>query len=186
MPYKAENAKLGLLKTDVALASHHEERRRAFREQRTRLAEGISSDEYLIEHVGSTSVEGLPAKPILDIALLLKRPGSLPSIEKELCSIGYIYRGNKAEFGGHLFVFETSRDVRTIHLHAIADGDPQWNAHLAFRYALRTNPELREEYDCLKTRLTAEHPHDRGSYTCAKADFIEGVFSMQEQGRSQR
>lgn len=77
-----------------------------------------------IEHVGSTSVDGLPAKPVLDIALLIVRPELLSFLENALCSIGYLCRGNKADESGHLFVFETSPDVRSIHLHAMIDGDP--------------------------------------------------------------
>lgn len=180
---ETEKTRLGLLKSSVALAAHHTEWGEAFCNERRRLADIITSDEYLIEHVGSTSVKGLPAKPVLDIALLLKQPKLLSTVEKALCSNGYIYRGNKAEEGGHLFVFETSRDVRTIHLHAIVEGDPQWNAYLSFRDIMRANAELRAEYGRLKARLATEHSNDRGSYTAAKAGFIQEVLSMQERDR---
>ncbi|QFT33634.1 dephospho-CoA kinase/protein folding accessory domain-containing protein [Labrenzia sp. THAF82] len=136
-----------------------------------------------IEHVGSTSVDGLPAKPVLDIALLIVRPELLSFLENALCSIGYSYRGNKTDEGGHLFVFETSPDVRSIHLHAMIDGDPQWNAYLSFRDIMRVNAQLREQYSRLKNRLAAAHSNDRGSYTAAKASFIQEVLSMQESDR---
>ena len=177
MQHEREKTKLGLQRGCVELRSHHVAWEQAFQEERERLAEIVGSEEYIFEHVGSTSVEGLPAKPILDIALLAKQPELISSLKSALCSNGYSYRGNHSENGGHLFVFEPSPDIRSIQLHAILEGDPQWDAYLKFRWIMRSNAKLRAKYGRLKTDLAAALAHDRANYTAAKAEFIQAVLS---------
>lgn len=177
MQHEREKTKLGLQRGRVELRSHHVAWGQAFQDERERLAEIVGSKEYSFEHVGSTSVEGLPAKPILDIALLVKQPELISRLRSTLCSNGYIYRGNHSENGGHLFVFESSPNIRSIHLHAVLEGDPQWDAYLKFRWIMRSNARLRTKYGRLKADLAAELADDRASYTAAKAEFLQAVLS---------
>jgi GrpB-like predicted nucleotidyltransferase (UPF0157 family) len=72
-----------------------------------------------VQHVGSTAVPGLPAKPILDIAAGVTTFDSLPEISRRLTRSGYLYRGDHGDAGGHLFVVESAPDIRTIHLHVV-------------------------------------------------------------------
>ncbi len=132
-----------------------------------------------IEHVGSTSVPGLPAKPILDIALALADALTAPTIDR-LTAIGYIDCGDKGGDGGHLLVKESSPGVRTVHLHVVAHGDDNWRAYMIFRDALRRCPPLRDAYAALKRHLAAQLPDDRPRYTASKHGFIQSVMRAAE------
>lgn len=131
-----------------------------------------------LQHVGSTAVPDLPAKPILDIAAGVRAPGAIPELIKRLPAIGYIYRGDGGTEGGHLFVKESSPDVRTIHLHVVEHHDAQWRHYLFFRDLLRQNPDLRQQYAELKQDLASRFRHDRKSYTNAKHNFIRGILAQ--------
>ena len=133
--------------------------------------------EVHIEHVGSTAVPGLVAKPIIDILL---GASSLPEIEHRipaLEAIGYSY---VPEFEKQLplrryFSKPDRRDGR-FHLHAVEHGSAFWHEQLRFRDALRAQPALRDEYARLKRRLAVTHNLDRAAYTDAKAPFIQRVL----------
>lgn len=129
-----------------------------------------------VQHVGSTAVPDLPAKPILDLAAAVTTLDMMPELSERFTALGYLYRGDGAEEGGHLFVWETEPDVRTIHLHVVAESDVQWRNYLSFRDLLRQHPSLRARYAKLKEFLQAQFPEDRKSYTAGKHKFIRAVL----------
>ncbi len=129
-----------------------------------------------VQHVGSTAVPDLPAKPILDIVIALDRTEAIAELLPRLTGIGYIDRGDGGDEGGWLLVRESSPDVRTIHLHVVERDDPQWRNYLRFRDLLRANPDIRRRYADLKARLRTEFPNDRESYTAAKDEFVKEVL----------
>jgi len=133
-----------------------------------------------LQHVGSTAVPKLPAKPILDIAAGVRTPETIPELVKRLSTIGYLYRGDGGTEGGHLFVKESSPDVRTIHLHVVEHHGMQWCNYLRFRDLLRQNPAIRQQYAALKQALGNRFRDDRKSYTAAKHDFIRGILESGE------
>lgn len=126
------------------------------------------------EHIGSTAVPGLAAKPIIDIM------APVPSLEDSRAAIaaaagvGYIYFPYRAELM-HWFC-KPSPSARTHHLHLVPMGSRLWNERLAFRDALRADGHLRAEYRELKLALAAQYRHDRDGYTDAKAPFIHRVL----------
>lgn len=128
------------------------------------------------QHVGSTAVPDLPAKPILDIAAGVTMLDSMPELVERLTRIDYIYRGDHGDDGGHIFVAESSPDVRTIHMHVVEYGCKQWRDYLLFRDLLRENTALRQEYARLKKELARVHGNDRESYTTSKETFIRGIL----------
>ena len=128
------------------------------------------------QHVGSTAVSGLPAKPILDIAVLVRTLEVIPALIERMTTIGYIYRGNGGDAGGHLFVHESKPDVRTAHVHVIAEGDRQWADYLRFRELLRKDAGLRQRYVELKGVLATRYSDDRKSYTAGKHAFLQEVL----------
>jgi len=140
-----------------------------------RLAGDLIAD---LQHVGSTAVTDLPAKPILDIAAAVQTLETIPELIKRLPTMGYIYRGDGGADGGHLFVQESSPDVRTIHLHVVDIHDTQWRNYLLFRDLLRREPDIRQRYAALKQDLSHRFRDDRKSYTDAKHDFIRGVLAQ--------
>jgi len=135
---------------------------------RTVLGEHVTA----IEHVGSTAVPGLAAKPIIDLAVRLA-PGTPAGLVIDLLTdAGYQFRGDKGDHGGLLFVLEVSAGVRVAHLHVIADSDPQFGRYVAVRDRLRADPRTAAEYQTLKQRLAFEHGNDRAAYTAGKAEFL--------------
>jgi GrpB-like predicted nucleotidyltransferase (UPF0157 family) len=109
-----------------------------------------------VEHIGSTAVPALPAKPILE-------------------SIEYVFHGDQGEEGGLLFI-KGPDSCRTHHLHVVALDSRQWRNYLAFRDGLRSSETLRTAFSELKKSLAAEFPEDRLSYQDAKSPFIEDAL----------
>jgi GrpB-like predicted nucleotidyltransferase (UPF0157 family) len=99
---------------------------------------------------------------------------------QRLTGIGYIYRGDGGDEGGHLFVRESSPDVRTIHVHVVEHHGTQWRNYLLFRDLLRQNPAIRKRYAELKRELGNRFQDDRGSYTAAKHAFIRRILESKE------
>jgi GrpB-like predicted nucleotidyltransferase (UPF0157 family) len=143
----------------------------AFAAESARLREMFGLPADRIEHVGSTAVAGLAAKPIIDIMV---GAGSLAEIEAcipRLVGGGYRY---VEEFNA-LIPERRYFEKPGFHVHAVTHGVDFWVRMLAFRDALRADPALRREYESLKRRLAQAHREDRGAYTDAKTPFIRSV-----------
>ena len=130
-----------------------------------------------IEHIGSTSVPGLAAKPIIDVGILLDEPDQFADLVGALSKMDLIYRGDKGSAGGRLFIRETAPEFRTHHVHVYFAGAPQWDAYLVFRGRLRSDAKLRSEYAALKRDLALEHRNDRFAYTEGKTAFVSKVLN---------
>ncbi len=144
-----------------------------FEEERARIAEALGSRAPVIEHIGSTAVPGLAAKPVIDVLLGLR---SYPLDEagvRALESLGYEYRG---EFGIPGRQFFRKGEPRSHHVHAVELGSDLWVSHLAFRDRLRDHPEEAARYASLKRELVSRYRNERGRYTEAKAPFIEELL----------
>lgn len=129
-----------------------------------------------VQHVGSTAVPDLPAKPILDLVAAVDTLDVIPELAERLTPIGYIDRGDAGDSGGYLFVWESEPDIRTIHLHVVAPDDVQWTNYLRFRDLLRQDSHLRKRYANLKQELLERFPDNRKSYTRSKDGFIREVL----------
>jgi GrpB-like predicted nucleotidyltransferase (UPF0157 family) len=129
-----------------------------------------------VEHVGSTAIPGLPAKPILD----LLATGDLAVAEEAgrlLAPDGWHYV--PPELDGRpdeRFFVQVADDHRVAHLHLMPDGSPHREEVLRFRDVLRGNRQLAAEYAALKTRLAELHREDRERYSAAKRNFVDGVL----------
>ena len=128
--------------------------------------------EIRIEHVGSTAVPGLAAKPLLDIALSFADLDALEEGRRRLAADGYDDRGNRGAEGG-VIMAKGPGSRRTHMLHLVVASDPQWTLWLAFRDALRRDEARRSAYEALKIDLAARFPLDRESYREGKRAFIE-------------
>ncbi len=129
-----------------------------------------------IEHIGSTAVPGLVAKPVIDImAGVESLAASLPAISA-LAVVGYVYFPYKPE-SMHWFC-KPSAFFRTHHLHLVPFGDPLWNERLVFRDYLRSDPTTAANYAKLKQRLAKQYEFDREAYTNAKEPFIQDVLRI--------
>ncbi len=132
-----------------------------------------------IEHIGSTSVPGLRAKPTIDILLEVPDPLNCPMLIKNLKRIGYQAISRPENPPPHLMFAKgySSHGItgQTFHIHVRYPGD--WD-ELVFRDFLKVNPEKAFEYAELKLRLAAEFRHNREKYTDAKTDFIKQIVGI--------
>jgi GrpB-like predicted nucleotidyltransferase (UPF0157 family) len=129
-----------------------------------------------IEHIGSTAVPGLAAKPVIDImAGVESLAASRPAIAAA-AALGYCYAPYQAELE-HWFC-KPSPAFRTHHLHLVPVGTPQWLRPIAFREYLRAHSDVAGAYERLKRRLAHEHHFDREAYTQAKHPFITRVTDV--------
>lgn len=161
---------IGLKKGFVELAEHTEQWHQLFEEEKARLNEGIGNHVIAIEHVGSTSICGIAAKPILDIAVAIEDKTAGEKCIKPLEDLGYEYRGENGIAGRFYFV---RGKPRTHHLHMLLVDCEPWKNHLLFRDYLRGNPAAAKEYDELKRNLAREYPNNRDAYLDGKNDFVE-------------
>jgi GrpB-like predicted nucleotidyltransferase (UPF0157 family) len=132
-----------------------------------------------IEHIGSTAVPGLCAKPIVDILIGLRELSLSDHDIAEMSAAGYEYLG---ELGLPGRLFFRKGEPRTHNVHVVEHGGDHWERHLVFRDALRSDLEARRRYDELKRRLAAEG-HPREAYTELKTPFIRAV---EERARARR
>jgi len=129
-----------------------------------------------IEHVGSTAIPGMPAKPVIDImAAVESLDASRPAINA-LAEAGYVYFPYRPDIM-HWFC-KPSAVFRTHHLHLVPHGSKRWVECLAFREALRSDPALAAEYATLKHRLAQQFKFDREAYTDGKSPFVKRVLHL--------
>lgn len=127
-----------------------------------------------IEHVGSTAVPGLAAKPVIDIMAPVKDLESSRLALGALQAIGYCYAPYKTDVMHWLC--KPSPEFRTHHLHLVPLNSRLWIERLTFRNLLIANPSVARDYDALKHRLAAAYRHDRERYTDEKGPFIENAL----------
>ena len=146
----------------------------AFANLASRVRTALGSLIVSVEHVGSTAVPGLAAKPIIDLDVVLASPGELAEAIHRLSDMGYSHEGDLGITGRHAFRCPPGEALH--HLYVLAAGADELRRHLAFRDALRESEVLRCRYSALKRCLAKKFKGDRGSYTRAKSVFIASVI----------
>ena len=130
-----------------------------------------------IHHIGSTAVPGLAAKPIIDVLAGVRDLGEARAASGVLPEHGYEDAPHRPEVAVH---FEkVVGGVTTVGLHLTEPGSELWRERLAFRDALRADPELAREYESLKRRLAEAHPGDRLEYTRGKRPLVARVLARE-------
>lgn len=131
-----------------------------------------------VEHIGSTSVPGLCAKPVIDVLL---GAASLPDVEAAAPALAQHGFERVARYDAVLpmrrYFVRPAGALPRVHVHAVVVGSDFWREHLAFRDRLRADAGLRDAYAALKLDLARIHAHDKAAYTDAKAPFIRQVLA---------
>jgi GrpB-like predicted nucleotidyltransferase (UPF0157 family) len=130
-----------------------------------------------VEHIGSTAVPGLAAKPIIDLDVIVASPPDLQPAILKLEKIGYVHRGDLGISQREAFHWPEGEERH--HLYLLVNDASELKRHVAFRNALRADPALRDAYSALKRSLAAQHARDRAAYTDGKADFVRAVLRKQ-------
>ncbi len=180
---------IGLKKGTVDLVFHQEDWRQIAQNTISELKEKLGDMAIDICHIGSTSIKGIHAKPIIDLQVGLKTLDEIiqPEPLEKLHLLGFSYRPEPGCDWRRYFRKE-SNGYRTHHLHAVIYQGKDWNRHLLFRDFLRSNPQWAKKYDELKLFLMKKYKNDREKYTEGKSELIAEIFalakkSIQEQQR---
>ena len=147
-----------------------------FLDIRRELEEALSGLALRIEHVGSTSVPGLSAKPIIDIDVVIRDGSVLPAVIEAMESIGYHHEGNLGIPGREAFKYEGKEHLRKHHLYVCTQDSPELRRHIIFRDFLRENPDAVLRYSTVKEEGAARYPYDIDKYIEYKSPLIEEIY----------
>lgn len=146
----------------------------AFETLRAPISDALRGIAISVEHVGSTSVPGLAAKPIIDIDVIVPSRAEVPLAIERLASLGYRHQGNLGIEDRD--AFENPEGLPAHHLYVCVNGSAALLNHLAIRDSLRRDPAAVTRYGQLKKRLAAQFPSDIESYIEGKTDFLTDIL----------
>jgi len=169
---------LGLKNGEILLACDHEQWVESYECEKALILDSIGELVLDIQHVGSTSIPGVPAKPILDIGIAVANFEEAKVCVQPMESLGYAFKGEYGIPRRHYFV---KGQPRTHHVHIVEKRSRDWKITILFRDHLRTHSEIAEAYANRKLELAGKFPNDRESYQVAKDEFIEQVLSRIEE-----
>ena len=155
---------------------------KAYEAEAARLAAIFGPELISIHHIGSTSVPGLAAKPIIDIMPVVRDITRVDMFNPAMIELGYEPRG---EFGipGRRYFSKGDDRHRTHHVHTFAQDSPEVARHLDFRDFLSAQPEAARQYAGLKLALARQFPHDIDGYRAGKDGFIKEIIRQAQAGR---
>lgn len=131
-----------------------------------------------IQHVGSTAIKNICAKPIIDIAVGIKSLSSIKPYIGLLEEEGIIFRKEDVARQLLFVIGDFEKDIRTHHIHFVEWDSVEWNNYIYFRDYLNAFPKYAKEYEDLKKTLASEFFDDRGSYTAGKEEFIKRILEQ--------
>jgi GrpB-like predicted nucleotidyltransferase (UPF0157 family) len=150
-----------------------------FLELHALLGRTLAGHFYAIEHVGSTSVPGMTAKPIIDIDIVM-REGQFERIKTYLAPLGYTHEGDLGIEGREAFKLDgpLAETLPRHHLYALEKDAEELRKHLAFRDYLRTHPEWRDRLSEHKWELAQRLDNDKERYIDAKAAMVQEIIAL--------
>jgi len=149
-----------------------------YEQEKARILQDIGNYMTSIEHMGSTAVPGLAAKPVIDILIGVRSLADAPLFIPPLTTRGYEYVSRYEDIMPfRRYLHRKINGEHTHHLHMVEPDTNFYRVQLAFRDYLRTHPKECEEYAALKLRLAEKYRNDRMAYTDAKSEFIQGILS---------
>ncbi|MFH0993523.1 MAG: GrpB family protein [bacterium] len=147
-----------------------------FQKIRTEVAAALGPLALAIEHVGSTSVPGLVAKPVIDIDVVIERPDVFDVVKNRLETIGYFDRGDLGIPGREAFGYLDKPHLMKHHLYVCSRDSDELQRHVAFRDFLRSHPEDAAEYARIKAAGAKLYPEDIEGYILHKTPFIQNIL----------
>ena len=164
---------MALLKNTVRLEQNYETWKKIYKEEKDTLEKVFGPNTFTIEHIGSTAVPGLAAKPIVDIAVGVEKFSDLDKYMDELKSL-YSVREQKDK--DELLLVKEDGEITYILIHVMPISSDRYKNVIKFRDTLINNPEVLKEYEELKTKLAEKYSNDRKAYTASKNEFITEVL----------
>ena len=164
-------------KTIVNLSEYNHHWEQEFEYEKKRIAHVLGEKALGIEHIGSTSIRGMEAKPIIDIIVGVKDLDEVSNFVIPLSEIEYEYV-HKPEFKDRRFFRKGLWGQGTCHLHMCEINSSEWIEKLLFRDYLRVHPNVAKEYALLKQELASNYKFDRPTYTKKKEPFIRTIIEI--------
>lgn len=172
----AKGSVVGLKRGTVKVVAYNPNWSKEFEAEKQNLIDTFGDKIVAVEHIGSTSIPGLAAKPIIDIVAAVKSFNNLAEFIEGLQKLGYEYMPERM-FDDRKFFPKGSQENRTHHLNLVLQDNPeQWTKPIALRDYLRTHETERNEYAKLKTTLAQQYADDRATYTRLKDNFFQSIF----------
>jgi GrpB-like predicted nucleotidyltransferase (UPF0157 family) len=150
---------------------------RRFEAIRRQLTDALGPTAVRIDHIGSTAIAGLPAKPIIDVQVSVIHLEAEDGYTRQIEALGWPLRAREP---AHRFFRPRAGEPRTVHIHVCESGSSWERAHLLLRDYLRAHPQRAAAYAALKRQLVASLGHDRAAYTRSKDPFIQATLDLAE------
>ncbi|MBO4697642.1 MAG: GrpB family protein [Lachnospiraceae bacterium] len=160
----------------VVVEPYNEVWKKDFADIKAELEPALGGLALRIEHVGSTSVPGLSAKPIIDIDVVIEDYSKLNAAVEALARIGYQHEGDQGIPGREAFKYDGKEHLRKHHLYVCPADSAELHRHVTFRDYLRSHPETVRGYSRIKEEGAALYPYDIDRYIEHKSPFIESVY----------
>jgi len=164
----------GIEKRRIRILEYDTDWPKKFETHSLRIAGALGRSALRIEHVGSTSVPGLAAKPIIDILVVVPDSADETAYLPQLEAAGYVLRVREPDWNEHRMLRTPDRDV---HIHIYSAGCPEIERVLVLRDRLRRNHDDRRRYERLKRELAAKEWADMNAYADAKTEVIESIIA---------
>lgn len=161
-------------KKKLVLVPHNPLWKQAFQAEKERIFSAVQDENIQIEHIGSTAIPNVYAKPILDLAILCGNK-NLEAAADALENLGYDYRGRFEEESGHFYAVLNKGDFRLVQAHIYTEKNADWFSKLKFRDVLSRNAELAKEYNDYKLSL-AEKVSSKSAYAEIKDKWVDSFI----------
>ena len=145
----------------------------AFRNEADTIMHALGKTAVDLQHIGSTAIRNIAAKPIIDMLLFVRDLDELDGKTDALEAMKYEAKGEFGIVGRRYFRKDDAQGVRTHHLHAFRSGDPEGVRHIAFRDYMNAHPDCASAYGQLKLTLAARHANDAEAYMDGKYAFVK-------------
>ncbi len=163
----------GIEERAIVVVPYRQEWPATFQMHRERIAAALGADALSIDHIGSTAVPGLDAKPIVDMLVTVEDSAAEDTYAPAMERCGYVLRVREPEHEEHRMFRTPELDV---HVHVLSEGSPEIERYLRFRDALLAAPFLRARYQELKRSLAVQESQDMNAYARAKSKFVEAII----------
>ena len=168
----------------VVVCRYDPEWKQRFTELKEKLGRALGDIALRIEHVGSTSVEDMAAKPIIDIDVVIKDDTALPKAVSALKEAGYFHEGDLGIKGRDAFSYIGPEKLPAHHLYVCPEDSDELARHIAFRNWLRSHPDEAKVYSDIKERGARMYPYNIDGYIEYKSSFIADVYAEIESDAS--
>lgn len=176
---------LGLNRNVVRLASYRQEWKELFEQEKELLESLIGEYVVDIQHIGSTAIEGIAAKPMIDVLIGLHSLDDVKKFDKHRLKKADIYHLGRVEIDGKevLAKFSDLEELTKTHVyHVVEYGGDWWQQHTLFRDYLNEHPEVARQYETLKKKSALKYPDDERLYAEEKKAFVDEVLRVADSG----